>query len=141
MTLQEPLVYASLPQADEVSSSTNAHTVVGRIVEDNAVMGNESNVTANGNSHPSEVIDPSTDSEDMALRSCHPSLTKTNVGAACVGALVGLILLGPIGAVILGAAAGYATTCPEGNIGHYARKVGDQAYSFYSSMKASTARA
>lgn len=133
MTLQEPL-YASLPQANEVSSSTNAPTVVGRIVEDDAV-------TANRNSNPSDVSDPNTDSEDMALRSCHPSLTKTNVGAACVGALVGLILLGPIGAVILGAAAGYATTCPEGNIGHYSRKVGDQAYSFYSSMKASTARA
>jgi hypothetical protein len=97
MTLQEPLVYASLPQADEVSSSTNAPTVVGRIVEDDAVMRNESNVTANRNSHPSEVNDPSTDPEDVALRSCHPSLTKTNVGAACVGALIGLILLGPIG--------------------------------------------
>lgn len=141
MTLQEPLVYASLPQADEVSSSTNAPTVVGRIVGDDGVVRNESNVTTNSNSNPSDVSDPNTDSEDMALRSCHPSLTKTNVGAACVGALVGLIILGPIGAVILGAAAGYATTYPEGNIGHYSRKVGDQAYSFYSSMKASTARA
>ena len=137
MTVEETIAYASLPQADEVTSTTNA-PVLGHILDSAAINRIESSVTAE---YHSEVDAPESDSEAMALRSCHPSLTKTNVGAACVGALVGLILLGPIGMIIFAAAAGYATTCPEGNIGHYSRKVGDKAYSLYSSAtKASTAR-
>ena len=140
MTVEETVAYASLPQADEVTSTTNA-PVLGHILDSAAVNRIESSVTADYDSHPSEVDAPESDSEAIALRSCHPSLTKTNVGAACVGAIVGLIFLGPIGMIIFAAAAGYATTYPEGYIGHYSRKIGDKAYSLYSSAtKASTAR-
>ena len=143
MTVEEPRLYVPLPQADEVSSSTN-EPILGRVVDDTTAMRNGLNVTANRNSHSPEDDDTYLDSEATALRSCHPSLTKTNVGAACVGALIGTIFFGPIGGIIFAVAAGYATTYSEGNIGHYAREIGDKAYAFISkaakAAKASTAR-
>lgn len=53
------------------------------------------------------------------------SFTKAAVGAAVVGGVVGLIVLGPIGAVVLAGGAAYCTTREEGKIGETARKVGN----------------
>jgi hypothetical protein len=75
------------------------------------------------------------DSDAMALRSCSPHLTKTNVGAALAGALVGTLILGPIGGIIIGSGAAYATSRPEGSIGHYARIVGDKTFENASKAK------
>lgn len=53
------------------------------------------------------------------------SVSKAAVGAAVVGGVVGLIVLGPIGAIVLAGGAAYCTTREEGKIGETARKVGN----------------
>lgn len=73
-------------------------------------------------------VDQEDDLDDTSLRSCNPSLTKTNVGAALAGGLVGMLLMGPIVGLILAGGAAYATTYNEGSIGHYARIIGDTTF-------------
>ena len=75
------------------------------------------------------VIPDESDEEDdddaASLRSCSPSLTKTNVGAALAGGLLGTLLMGPIVGVILAGGAAYATTRGESSVGQHARSIGD----------------
>ena len=56
------------------------------------------------------------------------TIKKSTAGAAAAGALVGLFLLGPLGAVICGGAGAYCTTRKEGKIGEYARDIGEKTY-------------
>lgn len=62
-------------------------------------------------------------------------IRKSTLAAGVAGGLVGAVLLGPIGAVVIGGASAYATTRQSGKIGETARKVGDFTYD-----KAATAK-
>lgn len=53
---------------------------------------------------------------------------KAVVGAAIVGGIVGVCVLGTIGGVVLAGGAAYAATRKDSKIGHAARKIGDKTY-------------
>lgn len=55
-------------------------------------------------------------------------MKKSTAGAAVAGGLVGLLCLGPLGAVIGAAGAAYATTRKEGKVGQVARDIGIKTY-------------
>ena len=55
-------------------------------------------------------------------------ITKATVGAAIVGGVVGLAVLGPIGGVAGAGVAAYCTTRKEGKIGSTARDIGRKTY-------------
>lgn len=70
---------------------------------------------------------------DSAAASADPQsdevkFKRAAVGAAAAGAVVGALLLGPLGALVFGGGAAYATTRKEGKIGKSARSVGDRTY-------------
>lgn len=53
---------------------------------------------------------------------------KAVVGAAIVGGVVGVCVLGTVGAVVLAGGAAYAASRSNGRIGHAARSVGGKTY-------------
>ena len=55
-------------------------------------------------------------------------MKKSTAGAALAGGLVGVLILGPLGAVIGAAGAAYATTRKEGKMGEMARDIGIKTY-------------
>ena len=55
-------------------------------------------------------------------------ITKATVGAAIVGGVVGLAVLGPVGGVAGAGVAAYCTTRKEGKIGSTARDIGRKTY-------------
>jgi hypothetical protein len=63
------------------------------------------------------------DTDDAEFR-----VKKSTAGAAVAGGLVGLLCLGPLGAVIGAAGAAYATTRREGKVGEMARDIGIKTY-------------
>lgn len=61
-------------------------------------------------------------------------VSKATLGAAVVGGVIGTLILGPIGGLIVGGGAAYATTRKQGKIGEGARKVGNTAYKGFTSV-------
>ena len=57
------------------------------------------------------------------------NITKAQAGAALAGGVVGLAILGPLGAVVGAGGAAYCVTRKEGKIGVFARDIGRKTFS------------
>ena len=80
------------------------------------------------------VPDETISTEGMDNNDAEITIKKSTAGAAAAGALVGLCLLGPLGAVLGAIGMGYATK-NDGKIGEHARNIGDKTYDGLSTAK------
>mmetsp|Transcript_29327 Transcript_29327/g.65849 ORF Transcript_29327/g.65849 Transcript_29327/m.65849 type:complete len:175 (-) Transcript_29327:117-641(-) len=75
------------------------------------------------------VVDTEAGNSSISCEGGSIKISKAAAGAGLVGGIVGACVLGPIGALALGAGAIYCTTRADGRIGSPSRDVGAKAYS------------
>jgi len=125
-----------VPQGSPPGSDLNVRTEDGRnfmiVVPPNVNPGDTFCLEVHNDAEGGAMV---TVAEDLHVaRTDGQQSSKTALGAAAVGAVVGFMVIGPVTAVVAGGAALYATTRGD-KVGEVARSTGGAAVTAYSSAK------